>query len=176
MNRILKAASARFAMFAALAVVVLVSAAWVRPADHHDHHTIVDIASNDERFSTLVTALQAADLVETLQSDGPFTVFAPTNDAFAALPEGTLETLLKPENKEMLQGILLYHVAEGSVMASQVVELDEVMTVYGETVDVEVEDGTVMIGDATVVITDIEASNGVIHVIDSVLLPPTDEM
>ncbi|RMH51375.1 MAG: fasciclin domain-containing protein [Bacteroidetes bacterium] len=136
--------------------------------------TIVDIATSDERFSTLVTALQAADLVSTLQGEGPFTVFAPTNEAFAALPEGTVENLLKPENKDQLTAILLYHVAEGKVMAAQVTGMDEVPTLQGGTLSVQVEDGTVMIGSATVVQADVEASNGVIHVIDTVLLPPSD--
>jgi transforming growth factor-beta-induced protein len=121
-----------------------------------------------------VAALQAADLVETLQGEGPFTVFAPTDEAFAKLPAGTLEDLLKPENKQMLTDILLYHVVAGKVMASDVVNLTEAMTVLGKNVAIKVDGGKVYINDAEVIITDIEASNGVIHVIDTVILPPAE--
>ncbi len=117
----------------------------------------------------------AADLVETLQGEGPFTVFAPTDDAFAKLPAGTLEDLLKPENKQMLTDILLYHVVAGKVMASDVVNLTEAMTVFGKNVAVKVDGSKVFINDAEVIITDIEASNGIIHVIDTVILPPAEE-
>jgi transforming growth factor-beta-induced protein len=137
--------------------------------------TIVDIAIADERFSTLVTAVVAADLVETLSSEGPFTVFAPTNDAFAALPEGTVESLLLPENKQLLTDILLYHVVSGKVMAADVVELESATTALGADISIKVEMGNVFINDAQVIITDIEASNGVIHVIDTVILPPSEE-
>jgi len=137
--------------------------------------SIVDIAVEDGRFTTLVAALQAADLVETLKGDGPFTVFAPTDDAFAKLPEGTLDELLKPENKQMLSDILLYHVVAGKVMASDVVNLEESLTVFGKNVAVKVEGDKVLINDSEVIITDIEASNGIIHVIDAVLLPPSEE-
>ncbi len=134
--------------------------------------TIVDIAAADPQFSTLVTAVTEAGLVDTL-STGEYTVFAPTNDAFAALPEGTLDELLAdPEGA--LTDVLTYHVVEGTVLAADVVELDgqEVATVNGESVTITVgDDGSVMVNDATVVITDIEASNGVIHVIDAVLVP-----
>jgi len=130
---------------------------------------IATIASGDERFSTLVTALSAADLVETLQGEGPFTVFAPTNDAFAALPEGTVEGLL--EDIPALTDVLLYHVVAGNVMAADVVNLESADTVQGSALDISVEDGTVMVGNAEVIITDIPASNGVIHVIDAVLVP-----
>ena len=133
---------------------------------------IVDIAAADERFTTLVTAVQAAGLVETLKGEGPFTVFAPTNDAFAKLPAGTLDTLLLPENQQQLIDILTYHVVAGSVKAAQVVELSEAETVQGGKVTIKVEMGKVYINDAEVVITDIEASNGIIHVIDTVILPP----
>jgi transforming growth factor-beta-induced protein len=136
--------------------------------------TIVDIAVEDGRFTTLVAALQAADLVETLQGEGPFTVFAPTDEAFAKLPAGTLEDLLKPENKQMLTDILLYHVVAGKVMASDVVNLTEAMTVLGKNVAIKVDGGKVYINEAEVIITDIEASNGVIHVIDTVILPPAE--
>jgi len=136
--------------------------------------TIVDIAVADGRFTTLVAALEAAGLVETLQGEGPFTVFAPTDDAFAKLPAGTVESLLLPENLEQLKSILLYHVVSGSVMAADVVTLTSADTVSGKPVTVKVEGDKVFINDAQVIITDIQASNGVIHVIDTVLLPPAD--
>ena len=135
---------------------------------------IVEIAASNDNFETLVAAVKAAGLVETLQSEGPFTVFAPTDDAFAQLPDGTLESLLKPENKDQLVAILTYHVVPGNVTASEVVNLESAMTAQGSDVHIRVEDGTVMINDAKVVTTDIEAENGVIHVIDSVLLPPAE--
>ena len=134
---------------------------------------IVDTAVADGRFTTLAAALGAADLVDTLKGEGPFTVFAPTDDAFAKLPEGTVESLLLPENLEQLKSILLYHVVSGKVMASDVVTLTSADTVSGEAVSIKVEDGKVYLNDTVeVIITDVEASNGVIHVIDSVLLPP----
>jgi uncharacterized surface protein with fasciclin (FAS1) repeats len=131
---------------------------------------IVDIAVADGRFETLVTALKAADLVGTLKGEGPYTVFAPTDDAFAKLPAGTVEGLL--EDVPTLKNILLYHVVPGKVMAEQVVEMDKATTALGKDVMIEVMDGKVMVNDANVVITDIEASNGVIHVIDTVIMPP----
>ncbi len=135
--------------------------------------TIVDIAAADERFSTLVAAVTAAGLVDTLKGEGPFTVFAPTNDAFAALPAGTLDSLLLPENKQQLTDILLYHVVAGKVMASDVVGLSAAPTVLGKDITITIKDGKVYLNDTVqVIITDIEASNGVIHVIDAVLLPP----
>ena len=136
---------------------------------------IVDTAVADGRFTTLVAAVQAAELVDTLKGEGPFTVFAPTDDAFAALPEGTLDSLLLPENKQALTDILLYHVVSGKVMAADVTALTSATTVLGKDVTVKVDMGNVYINDAQVVITDIATSNGVIHVIDAVLLPPTDE-
>lgn len=138
-------------------------------------NTIVDVAVNDGRFTTLVTAVDSTDLVETLSGPGPFTVFAPTDSAFGALPEGTVADLLQPENQDQLRNILLYHVANGRVMAADVVEMDSVETAQGSMLPVTVaEDGTVMVGEATVVATDVEADNGVIHVIDGVLMPPSD--
>lgn len=137
--------------------------------------TIVDVAVADGRFGTLVAAVQAAGLVETLSGDGPFTVFAPTDDAFGKLPAGTIDELLKPENKQQLTDILLYHVVSASVMAADVVKLTEAETVLGKNVLVKVDGGKVFINDSQVVITDIQASNGVIHVIDTVLLPPVEE-
>ncbi|RPH62756.1 MAG: fasciclin domain-containing protein [Chloroflexi bacterium] len=134
--------------------------------------TIVDVAVADGRFKTLVAALGAAGLVETLQGAGPFTVFAPTDDAFAKLPAGTIDTLLKPENKQKLTDILLYHVVSGKVMAADVVKLTSAPTVLGKDVTITVKDGKVFLnGTVQVIITDIETSNGVIHVIDAVLLP-----
>ena len=138
-----------------------------------DKQDIVDTAAADGRFTTLVAAVQAADLVSTLKGEGPFTVFAPTDDAFAALPAGTLDTLLLPENKQQLTDILLYHVVPGKVMASDVIGLTSAATVLGKDVTIKVEDGKVYLNDTTqIIITDIETSNGIIHVIDSVLLPP----
>ena len=139
-----------------------------------ESRNIVDIAVEDGRFTTLVAAVQAAGLAETLSGEGPFTVFAPTDDAFAALPEGTVDALLA--DIPALTDILLYHVAEGKVMAANVVELSNAMTLQGQYVDIAVEDGKVMIDGAQVIITDIEASNGVIHVIDAVILPETRDI
>ncbi len=136
---------------------------------------IVDTAIADGRFTTLVAAVQAAELVDTLKGEGPFTVFAPTDDAFAALPAGTLDELLKPENKQKLTDILLYHVVSGSVMAADVTALTSAATVLGKDVAVKVDMGNVYINEAKVIITDIATSNGVIHVIDAVLLPPSDD-
>ncbi|MBI4928029.1 MAG: fasciclin domain-containing protein, partial [Anaerolineae bacterium] len=136
--------------------------------------TIVDVAVADGRFTTLAAALEAAGLVDTLKGDGPFTVFAPTDDAFAKLPAGTVEELLKPENKQQLVDILTYHVVAGNVMAADVVMLKEAETVLGATVAIKVDGDKVFINDAQVIITDVAASNGVIHVIDSVILPPAD--
>ena len=133
--------------------------------------TIVEIAAGAEDFSTLVAAVKAAGLVDVLSSEGPFTVFAPTNEAFAKLPEGTVESLLKPENKEKLIAVLKYHVVPGKVMAKDVVKVDSAKTAQGSSVTVTVEGKTVKVDNATVVKTDIEASNGVIHVIDTVIIP-----
>ena len=134
--------------------------------------TIVDVASKNGSFNTLVAAVKAAGLVETLSGKGPFTVLAPTDAAFAKLPKGTLETLLKPENKQQLVDILTYHVVPGvAAYSDQVVKMSEVPTVLGRAVPVMVKDGKVMLGDATVVAADVEASNCVIHVVDTVILP-----
>lgn len=132
--------------------------------------TVVDVASSTEGFSTLVAAVGAADLVDTLNSEGPFTVFAPTDDAFAALPPGVLDALLLPENKDTLTKILTYHVVPGAVMAADVTDGD-VATVEGQTVSLSTADG-VTINGATVIQADVVADNGVIHVIDAVILPP----
>lgn len=135
--------------------------------------TIVDVAAADGRFKTLVTALKAANLVKTLSSPGPFTVFAPTDAAFAKLPAETVATLLMPENLDKLQEILTYHVVAGKVMAADVVKVSFANTVAGLNISVRVENGKVFVNDSQVIITDIACSNGVIHVIDTVLLPPT---
>ncbi|MBI4927428.1 MAG: fasciclin domain-containing protein, partial [Anaerolineae bacterium] len=133
---------------------------------------IVDTAVADGRFTTLAAALTAGDLIETLKGEGPFTVFAPTDDAFAKLPAGTLDSLLLPENKQQLVDILTYHVVAGEVFAKDVITLTSADTVNGAPITIKVEDGKVFINDAQVIITDILASNGVIHVIDTVILPP----
>ncbi|PMH02657.1 fasciclin domain-containing protein [Vibrio lentus] len=141
-------------------------------ANHHEmKKDIVDVAAENGSFTTLVAAVKAAGLVDTLKGDGPFTVFAPTDEAFAALPEGTVEMLLKPENKDKLVDILTYHVVPGKIMAAEVMKLSSAETVQGEAVMVAIDDGNVMINTAKVVIPDVKASNGVIHVIDAVLLP-----
>jgi len=132
---------------------------------------IVAVASTTEGFSTLVAAIEAAGLVETLQGDGPFTVFAPTDDAFAALPAGLLEKLLLPENVEVLKAILTYHVVAGQVLSADVTAGD-VATVEGSTIAIAT-DGGVTVNGANVVSVDVMASNGVIHVIDQVIVPPT---
>jgi uncharacterized surface protein with fasciclin (FAS1) repeats len=132
---------------------------------------IIDVAVSAGQFNTLATALDAADLVSTLKGDGPFTVFAPTDEAFAKLPEGTVESLLEPENRDQLVSILTYHVVPGKVMAADVVKLKEATTVNGENISIKSEGGNVQINEATVVAADVEASNGVIHVIDKVILP-----
>jgi uncharacterized surface protein with fasciclin (FAS1) repeats len=136
-----------------------------------DKKDIVDTAIGAGSFKTLVAALKAADLVETLKGEGPFTVFAPTDEAFAKLPAGTLDDLLKPENKEMLRGILTYHVVPGKVMAADVVKLDSAKTANGESLTIRNSNGAVMVDAAKVIKTDIATSNGVIHVIDTVVLP-----
>jgi uncharacterized surface protein with fasciclin (FAS1) repeats len=132
---------------------------------------IVDTAVAAGSFKTLAAALQAADLVDTLKGAGPFTVFAPTDEAFAKLPKGTVDTLLKPENKEKLKGILTYHVAAAKAMSSDLSDGQEVKTVNGKSVKVSIDGKTVMIGDAKVISADVAATNGVIHVIDTVLIP-----
>jgi uncharacterized surface protein with fasciclin (FAS1) repeats len=132
---------------------------------------LVDTAVAAGNFQTLAAALTAADLVKTLKGDGPFTVFAPTDEAFAKLPAGTVENLLKPENIDQLTAILTHHVVPGAVTAEQVVRLDEARTVGGQSIRISTAGGSVVVDGAKVVATDIMASNGVIHVIDSVILP-----
>jgi uncharacterized surface protein with fasciclin (FAS1) repeats len=133
--------------------------------------TIVDVAASNPDFSTLVTAVTEAGLVETLSGEGPFTVFAPTDEAFAALPDGLLDALLMPENQEVLTQILTYHVVSGEVMSTDIAPGD-VATVEGEDITITTDDGGVQVNGATVTTADVDASNGVIHVIDEVLVPP----
>lgn len=134
---------------------------------------IVGLAVDTDILSTLVAAVQAGDLVTTLQGDGPFTVFAPTNEAFAALPEGTLESLLKPENKDQLVAILTYHVVAGKVMSTDLSDGMKAATVNGAEVTITTANGA-QVNGANVIMADVEASNGVVHVIDTVLLPPAN--
>ena len=154
--------------FTSLALVLMLAAA---PARAQQTRNIVDTAVAAGSCTTLAKALAAADLVATLEGPGPFTVFAPTDEAFAKLPAGTLESLLKPENKDTLRRILTYHVVAGEVRASDVVKLQSAKAVSGDTITIEVRDGKVLVDDANVLKTDIQASNGVIHVIDTVILP-----
>lgn len=144
----------------------------VAHAEHHGiHKDIVDVAAENGSFTILAAAIKAGGLVETLKGKGPFTVFAPTDEAFAKLPEGTVEMLLKPENKDKLVAVLTYHVVAGKVTASDVAKMDSGTTVQGQKVMIKLEDDKVMVNDAHVIKADIEASNGVIYVIDKVLLP-----
>lgn len=152
--------------------LVALTACWTtaRAEPSSSSKDIVAVASSAEDFTTLVKAIKAAGLVETLQGPGPFTVFAPTDKAFAKLPEGTLEDLLKPENKAKLAGILTYHVVPGKVMAADVTTM-MANTVSGEKLDIKVMDGAVTVNKAKCIKTDIVASNGVIHAVDTVLMP-----
>lgn len=159
----------RFTLKAIAGAAAMAALAACAPMDDGDD--IVDIAAGNDDFSTLVAAVSAAGLVDTLKGDGPFTVFAPTNAAFAALPEGTVETLLKPENKDQLVKILTYHVVPGAVTSDQLIgQRLTVATVQGQTVHIDGTHG-VRVNRSTVTTPDIIATNGVIHVIDSVLLP-----
>ena len=153
---------------AALAIGIAASSTMARAAEKD----IVDTAVGAGQFKTLAAALGAAGLVDTLKAAGPFTVFAPTDAAFAKLPAGTVENLLKPENKDQLTAVLTYHVVAGKVMAADVVKLSEAKTVNGASVKIAVHGDKVMVNDATVSAPDVAASNGVIHIIDTVLLPP----
>lgn len=132
---------------------------------------IVDLAVQTEFLSTLVAAVKAGDLVDVLKGDGPFTVFAPTNEAFAKLPAGTVENLLKPENKAQLVAVLTYHVVPGKVMSTDLKDGMKAKTAQGGEVTISLKDGKAMVNGATVTAADIEASNGVVHVIDTVILP-----
>jgi len=154
--------------------VIAIAALFISSISFAQDKDIVALAAGNEDLSTLVTAVKAAGLVETLQGDGPFTVFAPTNAAFEALPEGTLESLLKPENKDKLTAILTYHVVGAKVMSGDLKNGQTAGTVNGEDITVKLANGKAMINNATVVAADLKASNGVVHVIDKVILPPTE--
>lgn len=154
-----------------ITLLLLVSISFAQDAKKANND-IVDIAVGNSDFSTLVTALKAADLVDALKGEGPFTVFAPTNEAFAKLPKGALDNLLK--DKEALKQVLLYHVVSGKVTSADVVKVDKANTLSGKDVKVTVSDSGVMINSSKVTAVDIMATNGVIHVIDTVLLPPAD--
>ncbi|MGF1738655.1 fasciclin domain-containing protein [Photobacterium satsumensis] len=162
-----------------LAVIVLFFSG-LALASHHEksemEKNLVQVAANNDDFQTLVMAIKAADLVDTLEGKGPFTVLAPTDDAFAKLPEGALAELLKPENKEKLQAILTYHVLPGALSSEEVMKLKLPETIQGGTVVIETDDdGKVTINGANVILADVPASNGVIHVIDTVLIPKEKE-
>ena len=171
----------RNSLFLAVAAVAVAGVSFTGARAVADHHEKSEMQSNKDivatakgagQFGTLVKALTAAELAETLQGEGPYTVLAPTDAAFQKLPSGTLDTLLKPANQENLQQILLYHVADGELMAADVTQTDEIETLNGETITVESMGGNVMLnGTAKVVKTDVKASNGVIHAIDGVLIP-----
>jgi uncharacterized surface protein with fasciclin (FAS1) repeats len=159
-------------MFRKTALALTTAAAMISTTAFAGGHAkdIVDTAAGAGSFTTLLAAAEAAGLVDTLKSEGPFTVFAPTDEAFAALPAGTVEELLKPENKEMLAGILTYHVIAGKVMSTDLTDDMEATTVQGTTVMIDLDNG-VMVDDANVTTADIEATNGVIHIIDKVIMP-----
>jgi len=163
MNRI------KYGAFAA--VLAICSVAMASSMNNTENKDIVDTAVAAGSFQTLAKALQAADLVDTLKGPGPFTVFAPTDEAFAKLPAGTLDDLLKPENKDKLRAILTYHVIAGKVLSEEIVTLSSVKSVNGQEVRIMTTGGKVMVDDAHVVMADIPASNGVIHVIDTVIVP-----
>ncbi|HYI28670.1 MAG TPA: fasciclin domain-containing protein [Bradyrhizobium sp.] len=164
----MKSKIAYLAGAAVAALNVAVSSAGAAEAD------LVDTALASGQFQTLAAALDAAGLVETLKGPGPFTVFAPTDEAFAKLPEGTVETLLQSENKDQLTAILTYHVVPGEVTAAEVAGLKSAETVNGGTLEIDASNGAVMVNDANVTATDIMATNGIIHIIDAVVLPPVE--
>ncbi|MCG9621224.1 MULTISPECIES: fasciclin domain-containing protein [Vibrio] len=158
-----------------ITATLMATLSFMLPVKAHDHGMmktdIVDVATENGSFNTLVAAVKAADLVDTLKGEGPFTVFAPTDDAFAKLPDGTIDMLLMPENKDKLVSILTYHVVPGKVMAADVVKLDKATTVQGQDVMIKTMGDKVMVNGANVMVTDVKAKNGVIHVIDTVIMP-----
>ncbi|HHF0509376.1 TPA: fasciclin domain-containing protein [Vibrio diabolicus] len=158
-----------------ITATLMATLSFMLPVKAHEHGMmkadIVDVATENGSFNTLVAAVKAADLVDTLKGEGPFTVFAPTDDAFAKLPDGTVDMLLMPENKDKLVSILTYHVVPGKVMAADVVKLDKATTVQGQDVMIKTMGDKVMVNDANVMATDVKAKNGVIHVIDTVIMP-----
>ena len=155
-------------LLSTLSILLLTSSIFAAPCKKD----LVDTAVSAGNFKTLAAALQAGDLVKTLKGDGPFTVFAPTDEAFSKLPKGTLEYLLKPENKQELVSILTYHVVSGSVDAKAASKLKRAKTVNGNKLKVSAKKGSVFLNESKVVAADVKASNGIIHVIDTVLLPP----
>jgi len=157
-----------------LAVFFMAMAPYSISTQDNDHHDIVSIAQDTDNLSTLVAAIEAAELVDVLKGDGPFTVFAPTNAAFEALPDGTLESLLMPENRDQLVEILTYHVVPGEVMSGDLSDGMMAETVEGSEVTISLGDYGARVNGANVEAADIEASNGVVHVIDAVILPPED--
>ncbi|ALR95090.1 fasciclin domain-containing protein [Vibrio sp. Vb5031] len=158
-----------------IAATLMATLSFMLPVKAHEHGMmkadIVDVAAKNGSFNTLVAAVKAAGLVDTLKGEGPFTVFAPTDDAFAKLPDGTVDMLLMPENKDKLVSVLTYHVVPGKVMAADVVKLDKATTVQGQDVMIKTMGDKVMVNDANVIATDVKAKNGVIHVIDTVIMP-----
>ncbi|EPN4954435.1 MULTISPECIES: fasciclin domain-containing protein [Vibrio] len=158
-----------------ITATLMATLSFMLPVKAHEHGMmkadIVDVATENGSFNTLVAAVKAADLVDTLKGEGPFTVFAPTDDAFAKLPDGTIDMLLMPENKDKLVSILTYHVVPGKVMAADVVKLDKATTVQGQDVMIKTMGDKVMVNDANVMATDVKAKNGIIHVIDTVIMP-----
>ncbi|MDV5084996.1 fasciclin domain-containing protein [Vibrio diabolicus] len=158
-----------------ITATLMATLSFMLPVKAHEHGMmkadIVDVATENGSFNTLVAAVKAADLVDTLKGEGPFTVLAPTDDAFAKLPDGTIDMLLMPENKDKLVSILTYHVVPGKVMAADVVKLDKAATVQGQDVMIKTMGDKVMVNDANVMATDVKAKNGVIHVIDTVIMP-----
>ncbi|HHX8465252.1 TPA: fasciclin domain-containing protein [Vibrio diabolicus] len=158
-----------------ITATLMATLSFMLPVKAHEHGMmkadIVDVATENGSFNTLVAAVKAADLVDTLKGEGPFTVFAPTDDAFAKLPDGTVDMLLMPENKDKLVSILTYHVVPGKVMAADVVKLDKAATVQGQDVMIKTMSDKVMVNGAKIMATDVKAKNGVIHVIDTVIMP-----
>ena len=163
-------------MIRAHTAIIVITAGLAVTSAQMGSKDIVDTAVANGSFNTLAAALKAAGLVDTLKGKGPFTVFAPTDAAFAKLPAGTVDTLLKPENREKLRRILTFHVVAGKVGSTQVVKMTSAKTVSGDMVRISTKDGTVMVDNAKVVTPDVAASNGVIHVIDTVIMPPEKTM
>ena len=160
-----------FVMALFLSVTLLANDEVEKPLKEKADKDIVDLAASTDFLSTLVAAVKAGDLVDVLKGDGPFTVFAPTNEAFAKLPAGTVEDLLKPENKAKLIEVLTYHVVAGKIMSTDLKDGQKAKTVQGQEITVSLKDGKAMINNATVTTADIEATNGIVHVIDTVILP-----
>lgn len=156
---------------ALMALTLMLAAGTALAAHHEARKDIVETAVDAGTFTTLLNAVQAADLVETLKGPGPFTLFAPSDGAFARLPPGTLHDLLKPENKAQLVALLSHHLVAGKLMAADAMRLGSAATVQGGTVSIQTQRGNVMVDDATLMLADLEASNGVIHIIDRVLMP-----